>query len=39
MTALNERTGSFAWFSLVSVGLADLYVRELAWAIRDLRLL
>jgi hypothetical protein len=30
----------FAWMSLVSVGLADLYVRELArGAIRDLRLL
>jgi hypothetical protein len=37
---LNERHGLFAWFSLVSVGLADLYVRELArGAIRDLRLL
>jgi hypothetical protein len=37
---LNERHGLFAWFSLVSVGLADLYVRELACgAIRDLRLL
>ena len=40
VTALNERHGLFAWFSLVSVGLADLYVRELACgAIRDLRLL
>jgi hypothetical protein len=37
---LNERHGLFAWFSLVSVGLADLYVRELArGTIRDLRLL
>jgi hypothetical protein len=40
VSALNERHGLFAWFSLVSVGLADLYVRELArGAIRDLRLL
>jgi hypothetical protein len=37
---LNERHGLFAWLSLVSVGLTDLYVRELArGAIRDLRLL
>lgn len=40
VSALNERHGLFAWLSLVSVGLADLYVRELArGAIRDLRLL
>jgi|SRR5437867_10715303 len=40
VSALNERHGLFAWFSLVSVGLTDLYVRELACgAIRDLRLL
>jgi hypothetical protein len=40
VSALTERHGLFAWFSLVSVGLADLYVRELACgAIRDLRLL
>jgi len=39
-TVLNERHGLFAWLSLVSVGLTDLYVRELArGAIRDLRLL
>jgi hypothetical protein len=39
VSALNERHGLFAWFSLVSVGLADLYVRELArGAIRDFRL-
>jgi hypothetical protein len=39
VSALNERHGLFAWFSLVSVGLADLYVRELACgAIRDIRL-
>jgi hypothetical protein len=39
VSALNERHGLFAWFSLVSVGLADLYVREVArGAIRDLRL-
>lgn len=40
VSAFNERHGLFAWFSLVSVGLADLYVREVACgAIRDLRLL
>jgi hypothetical protein len=40
VSALNERHGLFAWFSLVSVGLTDLYVRELACgAIRDIRLL
>jgi hypothetical protein len=39
-TVLNERHGLFAWLSLISVGLADLYVREVArGAIRDLRLL
>jgi hypothetical protein len=39
-TVLNERHMLFAWLSLISVGLADLYVREVArGAIRDLRLL
>jgi hypothetical protein len=39
-TALNERHMLFAWMSLFSVGLADLYVRSVACgAIRDLRLL
>jgi hypothetical protein len=36
---LNERHGLYAWLSLWSVGLADLYVRLVAsGAIRDLRL-
>ena len=40
VTVLNERHMLFAWMSLFSVGLADLYVRSLACgAIRDLRLL
>jgi hypothetical protein len=40
LSALNERHMLFAWFSLVSVGLADYYVRLVATgAIRDLRLL
>jgi hypothetical protein len=39
-TVLNERHMLFAWMSLFSVGLADLYVRSVACgAIRDLRLL
>lgn len=39
-STLNERHGLYAWLSLVSVALTDLYVRELArGAIRDLRLL
>ena len=39
-SALNERHMLFAWLSLFSVGLADLYVRLVATgAIRDLRLL
>jgi hypothetical protein len=39
-TALNERHMLFAWMSLFSVALADLYVRLLACGtIRDLRLL
>ena len=38
-TVLNERHMLFAWMSLFSVGLADLYVRSVACgAIRDLRL-
>jgi hypothetical protein len=40
LTVLNERHMLFAWMSLFSVGLADLYVRSVAsGAIRDLRLL
>lgn len=39
-TLLNERHMVFAWMSLFSVGLADLYVRLVAsGAIKDLRLL
>jgi hypothetical protein len=37
---LNEHHMLFAWLSLISVGLADLYIRAVAsGAIRDLRLL
>ena len=40
LTALNERHMLFAWLSLFSVGLADLYVRSVACgAIRDVTLL
>ena len=40
VTALNERHGLFAWLSLVSVAIADLYVRSVACgAITDVRLL
>ena len=40
VSILNERHMLFAWMSLVSVGLADLYVRLVATgAISDLRLL
>jgi hypothetical protein len=40
LTLLNERHMLFAWMSLFSVGLADLYVRLVAsGAIRDVRLL
>lgn len=40
ITALNERHGLLAWLSLVSVALADLYVRSVACgAIADVRLL
>jgi hypothetical protein len=39
-SALNERHMLFAWLSMISVGLADLYVRLVAsGAITDLRLL
>ena len=39
-TTLNERHMLYAWMSLVSVAVADLYVRELArGTIRDIRLL
>jgi hypothetical protein len=39
VSQLNERHGLIAWFSLVGVGLADLYVRLLAnGTLRDLRL-
>ena len=40
LSALNERHMLFAWMSLVSVGLADFYVRQVACGhIRDLTLL
>lgn len=40
VTALNERHGLFAWLSLVSVAIADLYVRSVACgALTDIRLL
>jgi hypothetical protein len=40
VSALNERHMLFAWLSLVSVGLADLYVRLVAsGTMQDLRLL
>ena len=40
LTTLNERHMWFAWCSLISVGLADLYVRLVAsGAIKDLRIL
>ena len=40
VTALNERHGLLAWLSLVSVALADLYVRSVACgAVADVRLL
>jgi hypothetical protein len=40
VTALNERHGLFAWFSLISVAIADLYVRSVACgALTDVRLL
>jgi hypothetical protein len=40
LTRLNERHPMYAWLSLFSVGLADLYIRLVAMGvIRDLRLL
>jgi len=40
LTTLNERHMWFAWCSLISVGLADLYVRLVAsGAVKDLRIL
>ena len=40
LTLLNERHMLFAWLSLFSVGLADLYIRLVAsGSIQDLRLL
>jgi hypothetical protein len=40
MTRLNERHPMFAWLSLFSVGLADLYIRLVSMGvIRDLRFL
>jgi hypothetical protein len=40
LTLMNERHMWFAWCSLISVGLADLYIRLVAsGAIRDLRIL
>ena len=39
LTILNERHMWFAWMSLISVGLADLYVRLVAsGAIQDVRI-
>jgi hypothetical protein len=40
VTFLNERHMLFAWISLIAIGFADFYVREVAvGAIRDLRIL
>jgi hypothetical protein len=40
LTRLNERHPAFAWLSLFSVGLADLYIRLVAMGkITDLRIL
>ena len=40
LTRLNERHPTFAWLSLFSVGLTDLYIRLVAMGIiRDLRIL
>src|SRR5262249_60620492 len=40
ITRLNERHPMFAWLSLFSVGLADLYIRLVSMGvIRDLRIL
>jgi hypothetical protein len=39
ITRLNERHAMFAWLSLFSVGLTDLYIRLLSMGmIRDMRL-
>ena len=39
ITRLNERHPMFAWLSLFSVGLADLYIRLVSMGlIRDLRI-
>ena len=40
ITKLNERHPLFAWLSLFSVGLADLYIRLVSMGvIRDVRIL
>jgi len=40
VTWFNERHGLWAWLSLFSVGLTDLYIRLVAMGIiRDLRIL
>jgi hypothetical protein len=40
LSSINEHHMLFAWMSLVSVGVADLYIRLVATgAIRDLRIL
>jgi hypothetical protein len=40
VTALNEHHMFWAWVSMISVGLTDLYIRLVAsGAIRDIRLL
>jgi hypothetical protein len=40
ITRLNERHPTFAWLSLFSVGLTDLYIRLVSMGvIRDLRIL
>jgi len=40
VSMLNERHALFAWLSLTSVGLADLYIRLVAMGIvTDVRLL
>ena len=39
VTRLNERHPTFAWLSLFSVGLTDLYIRLVSMGvIRDLRI-
>ena len=40
LSRLNERHPAFAWLSLFSVGLTDLYIRLVAMGvIRDVRIL